>query len=208
MKRLGPLLLLVSALLGTGRGSAWADRNPANDFDSLTLTIHQIVDLGVDIDTAAVTLDFTLPMGSTDYTLTPATVTILGTVQPQELDVSAQNMSVPADAWTIDADELAAEDELQLYALFSVGRSSRPLEAEFAGTKNLVTSTVKRAGTLSGSGANGNFENNAMTGGADMDGLNVNVQRQLWLRMDTPPTTTKIVDQLITITISATRTNM
>lgn len=178
--------------------------DPANNSDSITVRITPVVDVGVEIDTAAVNLSYILDLGATQYTLTPATVTILGNVNPQELDISAANISA-SPIWLLDSDELAALDELQLYALFSVGRSTQPLEAEFSGAKNLVTTAVKRAGQQGGDGGNQNFENNGMLGGADMDRMNVGTQRQLWFRMDMPPLTSTTDDQDIQITITATR---
>ena len=124
-----------------------------------------------------------------------------------------QFMSTPLvrrieNVWTLDNDEVAGIDQLQLYALFSVGRSTHPTEAEFAGDKNLIKSATKRAGITGGASANQNFENNAMLGGADMDNVGVGIKRQLWLRMDTPPITSTTADQDIQVTITATRTNM
>ena len=84
------------------------------------------------IDTDSVDLAFTMPLGTTDYTATPATVTLLGNVQPQELDLSAANIS-GSPVWTLDADEIAGADQLQVYALFAVGRQTPPSESEFAG---------------------------------------------------------------------------
>jgi hypothetical protein len=204
-------LLLPAALLALSLFSlptaAFADPNPANDSDSVVVRIRPAADLGVDIDTANVTLAFTMDMGATQYTLTPATVTILGNISPQELDIQGGNNSADP-VWSLDTDEAAAIDELQLYALFATGRTAPPSEAEFAGVKNLITTSVKRAGTAGGSAADQNFENNSMSGGADMDSLAVGTQRQLWLRMDAPPYTSTTSEQSFTVTVTATRTGM
>lgn len=182
-----------------------ADPDPSNDEDSLTIRINPVVDMGVEIDTAAVTLDFVGALGTTFYTLTPTTVTIVGNVQPQELDLSAQAL----DTWTLDADEAVGTNELQLYGLFASGRQSPPSEAEFAGVKNLITGSPKRAGTSPGVGADGGFENDSMSGAADMDNILLTApQRQLWLRMDTPAWSTADAEQRFTITINATRTDL
>lgn len=186
---------------------AAADQNPANDSDAVTVRIRPAADLGVTIDTANVTLAFTMEMGATQYTLSPATVTIVGNITPQELDVSAANNS-GEPVWALDVDETAELDQLQLYALFSVGRSSRPAESDFAGAKNLITGSVKRVGTAGGAAADGNFENNSMAGGADMDAMALGSQRQLWLRLDAPPQTSVTSEQSITVTVTATRTGM
>lgn len=199
-----PAALLALSLFTT---PAFADPNPSNDLDSIVVRIQPAADLGVSIDTANVTLDFTLDMGATQYTLTPATVTILGTISPQELNIQGGNNSANPQ-WLLDTDETAAIDELQLYALFATGRTAPPSEAEFAGTKNLITTTLTRVGTSGGSAANQNYENNVMSGGADMDSLAVGTQRQLWLRMDVPPYTSVTTQQSFTVTLTATRTGM
>ena len=186
---------------------AAADPNPANDADAIVIRITPAADLGVDIDTANVNLDFSMDMGATDYTLLPATVTILGNITPQELDIVGGNNSA-TPFWSLDTDEAADIDELQLYALFSTGRTAHPSEAEFDGVKNLITTTVKRAGQAGGAGANQNFENNVMSGGADMDSLSVGTQRQLWLRLDAPPYTSGASIQSFTVTMTATRAGM
>ncbi|MBI4424017.1 MAG: hypothetical protein HY554_09840 [Elusimicrobia bacterium] len=202
------LSLLAALALSPLAPLASADPNPGNDSDEVTIHITPIFDLGVHIDTAAVSLDFALAPGATAFTVTPATVTILGNIQPQELEIAAANVSA-SPVWTLDVDETAALDELQLYALFSVGRSSSPLAAEFAGAKNLVTGSAKRAGKSPGAAADENFENNSMTGGADMDNiLLLAPERQLWLRMDVPPLTTTESEQSIRVTITATRSSL
>lgn len=185
---------------------AAADPNPDNDSDAITVSVTPVVELGVELDTAAVDLNLTLQMGATGYTATPATVTVLGNVQPVEVDLIGANVSADP-VWTLDADEVAETDQVQVYALFAVDRSSIPLEAEFAGVKNLLGAAAKRAGVLNGSGTNGNFENNDMTGGANMDNLAVGAQRQLWLRVDAPPRTGTDQPQKIQLTITATRQN-
>lgn len=182
-----------------------ADPVPSNDEDSLTIRINPVIDMGVEIDTAAVTLDFVGALGTTFYTLTPATVTIVGNIQPQELDLVGQAL----DTWTLDADEAVGTDQLQLYGLFASGRQSPPSEAEFSGVKNLITGSAKRAGTSPGAGADGGFENDSMSGAADMDNILLSAPaRQLWLRMDTPAWSTTDAEQKFTITINATRTDL
>ncbi len=184
---------------------AAADSFPGNDSDSIVIHITPGVDLGVEIDTANVTLDFTMAMGATSYTLTPATVTVLGNITPQELDVQGGN---GASSWSLAANETPAIDVVRLYTLFSVARDSHPAEGDFSGAKNLVTTGVKRAGKASGSAASQNFENNSMSGGADMDNLPLGAQRQMWLRVDAPPETSVTTQQQFTVTLTATRSSM
>lgn len=207
MKRLLLSAALLALSLVTAPTAAFADPNPGNDSDTLVIRITPAADLGVTVDTANVTLDFTMDMGATAYTLSPATVTIVGNITPQELDITGANVSADPQ-WLLDADETAAIDELQLYALFSVARTSRPAEGDFAGAKNLITTSLKRAGLGGGSGANQNFENNSMAGGADMDSLPLGAGRQLWLRLDAPPYTSTSSQQTFTVTVTATRSGM
>jgi len=185
---------------------AWAD-DPGNNDDSIVIRITPRIDYGVVIDTTTMELDYTLDMGATAYAITPATVTIVGNIRPVELDIEAANISA-SPVWSLDTDESAGLDELQLYGLFAVGRSTRPLESEFSGAKNLITITPTRAGQKSGNGADQNFENNIMQGGADMDWLMPTDERQLWFRMDTPPVTSTTQEQTIQVTVTATRTDM
>jgi hypothetical protein len=200
------LLALLLPLCVSVRDAA-ADPDPSNDSDALTLSVTPVIDIGVDIDTGAVSLDFTLQAGATDYTLRPTTVTVLGNFKFQELELSAQNLTASPN-WSLDEDEAAQADQLQLYALFSVDRSSRPLEAEFSGVKNLLTGAPKRAGFAGSDGPNGNFENNQMTGAADMDRMMPTSQRQLWFRLDTPPISSTDEQQRIQIVITVTKNNL
>lgn len=202
-------LLLSAALLALSLFTtpAFAAADPSNNFDSLVVRIRPAADLGVTIDTNSVTLDFTMNMGATAYTLTPATVTIVGTIAPQELDIQGGNNSADPQ-WSLDADETAGIDEFQLYALFASGRTAPPSEAEFSGTKNLITTTLTRIGTAGGAAANQNYENNVMSGGADMDSMSIGTQRQLWFRMDAPPYTSTTSEQSFTVTVTATRSGM
>jgi len=182
--------------------------NPANDSDAITITLKPMVDIGVTIDTTNVNLDFTLAMGATDYVASSVTVTIVGNIQPQELDLSASNVS-DSPVSTLDTDEVSAQDEFQLYALFSVGRATHPLEVEFDGVKNLLTGTPTRAGKSPGQLDNGNFENTVMEGGANMDNILLTApSRQLWLRLDAPPLTSTESEQKIQVTVTATRTDL
>jgi hypothetical protein len=193
---------------------AYADTNPANDLDSITISITPVIDMGVDIDTASARFNYAdapgdlsipLSLGATAYLISPATVTILGNVQPQELDISA----TVSGGWTLDADEAVGLDQIQVYALFGANKTSAPSEAEFAGTKNLIVSSAKRAGASPGAQADGNFENDSMSGAADMDNiLLLAPQRQLWLRVDAPAISTTDQEQVIAITINATRTGL
>ena len=207
---------MAALVLGAVVGQAWADPNPANDRDSLTITIQPNVDLGVDVDTATTkfvaaggNLTGTMALGATDYLVSPASVTILGNFSNQEVDVQAAGL----DSWSVDADELAAQDQVQVYALFAVNKTSRPVEAEFGqgvDARHQVTGTAKVAGeTLAGVenddlvGNQFEIANLQMTSGTNMDGLAVGTLKQLWLRLDAPPATTSDENQRIVVTLSA-----
>ncbi|MEK7745667.1 MAG: hypothetical protein AAB576_03300 [Elusimicrobiota bacterium] len=211
-KGLGLMLALV---LGMAVGQAWADPNTSNDKDSLTITIQPNVDLGVDVDTgttkfvtAGGNLTGTMALGATDYLVSPASVTILGNFNNQEVELAASGL----DTWGIDADEAAEADKVQLYALFAVNKTSRPVEGEFgqgADARHLVTGAKMAGETLAGVENNdltGNqFEiaNADMTSGTNMDALTVGTLKQLWLRLDAPPTTTSDENQRIVVTLTA-----
>ncbi len=208
--------LVMGLILGAAVTRAWADPNTSNDKDSLTITIQPNVDLGVDVDTA--TTKFVLPggnltgtmaIGATDYLVSPASVTILGNFSNQELDLQAAGL----DTWTVDADEIAASDQVQVYAMFTVNKTSRPVEAEFGqglDARHQVIGTVKTAGeTLAGvenddlTGNQFEIANLQMTSGTNMDGIAVGVLKQLWLRLDAPPATTSDENQRIVVTLTA-----
>ncbi len=192
---------------------AWA-ADP--DTDAFTIRITPSVDYGVDVDTAttqfdtgdvAGDLDVTLSVGGTNYFIAPATVTVKGNFNNQELYLRA----VGLDNWTVDADETAQANAVQLYGLFAVDKSSRPLEAEFASdtARHLITQTAQYAGEDSGTENNDRTDNRYeiangdMTSGTNMDGLTVNTIKQLWLRVDSPAATDFVTAQQIQVIVSA-----
>jgi hypothetical protein len=207
--------LVMGLVLGAAVGQAWADPNTSNDKDSLTITIQPNVDLGVDVDTtttkfvtAGGNLTGTMALGATDYLVSPASVTILGNFSNQEVQVEAAGL----DSWTVDADETAAQNQVQVYALFAVNKTSRPVEAEFGSdsARHLVTGAAQTAGEAVGAAENGDRTDNRyeipvadMTSGTDMDGLAVGTLKQLWLRLDAPPSTTSDENQRVVVTLTA-----
>ncbi|HAH07719.1 MAG TPA: hypothetical protein DCM05_14560 [Elusimicrobia bacterium] len=213
VKAMGLLLAMGIAALGVMQAQA-ADP----DLDSLTITIQPATDLGVDVDTTTArlsdtdtpgTMSLTMQLGATAYLVSPASVTILGTFNNQEVQLKAACL----DSWAIDADETAEADKVQVYALFSVDKASRPVELEFAqggDARHLVTGTNKEAGETAGSEnddlAGNQFEiaaANTMAGGTNMDNLAVGTQKQLWIRVDTPPTSTSEDQQRVQVTLTA-----
>lgn len=207
------VLVLLAALSPLG---AFADPDPSNDSDALTISLTPAIDLGVDIDTSTVrfdasdtpgTLSLTLPLGATAYFISPATMTVLGNFNNQEVQLQAAGL----DQWTVDGDEAANADALQVYALFAVNKASRPVEGEFGAdsARHLVTGAPATAGETQGSESNlrtsNRYEiaNGDMTDGADMDNLTVGTVRQLWLRADLPPFSSTEAQQRFVLTVTA-----
>lgn len=196
---------------------ASADSVPANDSDALTISLVPVVDLGVDVDTGTArfslsdtpgTLSLAMEMGAAAYLVSPATVTVLGNMNSQEVQLFAAGL----DSWTLDTDETAEADKARLYALFAVDKASRPVEAEFGqggDGRHLVTASPKTAGEALGEEDNdldGNqFElaDGGMSGGTNMDNMAVGSKKQLWLRLDAPPTTGSDEAQRIVVTLTA-----
>ena len=213
MKTMG-LMLAMGSLALWGVQAQAADP----DLDSLTITITPTTDLGVDVDTTTTrlndtdtpgTMSLSMQLGATAYFVSPATVTILGTFNNQEVQLKAACL----DSWAIDADETAGADQVQVYALFSVDKTSRPVELEFeqgGDARHLVTGTNKEAGETAGSENDDLTGNqyeiaaaNTMAGGTNMDNLAVGTQKQLWIRVDTPPTSTSEDQQRVQVTLTA-----
>ena len=179
---------------------AWFGLVPAQaadpDSDALTITITIAgTDFGLDITTqpTAGQTSITLSVGATDFMTIPSTVTILGNVSDQEINVLGTDL----DSWTLDTNETAGpQDALQLYALFSgVVRSTNPVLGDFDGAANLVTTVSSRAGIAPNGSepGDGNYETETLGPGTasdhNVDGLAVGALRHLWFRMDAPPTT-------------------
>jgi hypothetical protein len=215
---LGLLAGLLAMAMAT---AAWgADQ----DSDSLTITVTPTVDIGVNVDTGTARfdvadspgdLDITMALGATSYLVSPASVTILGSFNNQEVELQA----LALDSWAIDEDEVAEAEQVQIYALFASNKAAAPTEAQFgqavvAGEgRHLIVNTVgKVAGEPSGAGedngatpSDNTFEiaDGSMTGGANMDDLMVGNLRQLWLRVDAPPMSDTEDPQRLVITLTA-----
>jgi hypothetical protein len=204
-------LLLAALALAAGVGRSEA-ADP--DTDALTITITPNVDYGVDLDTATAALEGvaglvkTLDLGSTTFLVSPATMTITGNFNRQEVQLTAQGL----DTWGVDTDELIGTDSAQVYGLFAVDKTSRPLESEFeeGSASHLVTAlTAKLAGEPFGGEDNTGTDNlfeiatGAMTSGANMDNLVVGTQRQLWLRLDAPAISSSDENQRIQVIVTA-----
>ncbi|MBI3298685.1 MAG: hypothetical protein HYZ75_11010, partial [Elusimicrobia bacterium] len=81
MKRTS-MTIMLGALLGlAGVGTAWADTNPGDDGDSLTITVTPDVNYSIDITTVDAHLQLgSVALGQSTFTATPATVTFGGSV--------------------------------------------------------------------------------------------------------------------------------
>ena len=96
--------MLLGATLGLVSGDAWADPDSSNDSDSLTISVTPNVDLGVNVDTGtakwegSADLTMTLATNATAYLASPATVTVLGTFNNQEVQVQGAAL----DTWALD----------------------------------------------------------------------------------------------------------
>ncbi|MFA6093268.1 MAG: hypothetical protein WC986_09990 [Elusimicrobiota bacterium] len=207
--------VMTGLLAGLALGLLSLGSAQAATSDSLSITITPSVTMGVDVDTATTRFtggaigDMTLSMapGATAYFVSPASVTVQGDFNNQELQLQAAALN----NWTIDGDEVADQDAVQLYALFATSKSSAPLEAEFGSdsARHLLTTGVQVAGETSGSETNvrstNRYEinNGDMDSGANMDDMTVGSLRQLWLRVDAPPTTTYSAAQAFVVTLTA-----
>ena len=207
-------LALCAALL-TMTGKAWADANPANDSGSFIIRITPNVDLGVTVDTTGAgwtdggNLDLTADLNSTSILNTGVLLTVAGDFSNQELTLQG----LANNSWTLDADEAPAENELRLYAMIGLNQNTAPAAGSISATVenlNLVTTSAQRAGQDSTNEPLNNdtskryeFANADTTQFQDVDGMAVGTTRRLWLRADTPPTTTSADQQTFTITVTA-----
>ena len=212
---------LLAGLLMTvlGAGSAWADSDPSNDADSITVRITPNVDFGVDIDSAALESGGLIDLGivnlfASTQTVTPATVTIRGNIASggagtgQELDVSGTISSQGSGAdWTFDLTPsthgVSGElDALATYILFSdTGLSVAPNGDEFSVAAAEFTGTTLRAGGAGGVGGT-KFEKTD-AGSTEMDDMSPLESRHLWLFFRLPDSSSGGDAQEVTITLTA-----
>ena len=170
----------------------------------LFVTITPSADFGIAI--ASPSLSISLAPGTTGFLLSPTTVTVLGTAQPVELNLSGSVQASTAP-WSLSADETIGTDVMRWYALFSsTGAASAPAGSYFQGTPRLVTTAAGRAGGVNGLGTG--YENPAMPGGASMDNLTPGAQRWLWFRLDAPSDSSATVPQTLQLTLTATRSGL
>src|SRR3712207_2347867 len=89
-------------------GRAWA---AVPDSDSLTITVTPSPDYGLTITTTpAAFLNLgSVELGATAYTTTPATMTIVGTSNSQDMQVQGQILNGP---WAFDTDSTNSADKM------------------------------------------------------------------------------------------------
>ena len=182
---------------------AWAAAVPSNDQDSITITITPNVDRGVEIDSTTVSVDLgAVALGDTAQTVRPATVTILGTLTNQELQVTG---TITPD-WSFDTtptvDTFSNElDALAFYLLFSdTSLSQAPTGADFSADHGAFTGASLRAGGDVGNGTT--FEKTG-AGAKDMDARNPTDTSHLWFFLRLPQTTSTGNAQSVQITLTA-----
>ncbi len=186
-----------------------ADSNPSNDSASLEIFITPNFDRGVEIDTANVHLNLgSLEMGVATQTVRPATVTIVGNVLNNELELSANIVG----GWNFDDNVASQEtDNLQAWAVFkSAADPVMPSKAasNFDDTDDAVTPATAsptfgpaRVGMQYG---NGGTDDRFEDGTTDMDSLAPQIKRHLWFYFRTPSVTSVTAQQEIHFTLTVT----
>ena len=199
---------LYAALSMALSASAYAADPDSGNF---TVRITPNVDVGLTVDTSGANwagpsadLDVSMDLGSTLLLESAVTVSITGDFNNQEIEV----LGAANDTWTLGASAADATDKLRLYALFGKTSGGASFaEADFFDDTHLITTGAKLAGqpqpdeqndsnhTYEGLLANAQYE--------DLDTLAVGTSRLLWLRADTPGTTTVDQQQSFTVTLTA-----
>ena len=203
------LLGLAALLLG---GVSWAsDPVSSNNSATFQVRITPNVDLGVTVNTSGAAwsgdadLYGDLDLGATRLMGTGVTVTMAGNFQRQELSLAGTNI----DTWVLDTDESTTENALRLYAMIGANQTTDvPLAADVSGSGNILAGGATRAGqSVTNEGGDSShtyeFSTGAGTKYANVDDMAVSTARRLWLRADTPATTTTDGQQKFTITVTA-----
>jgi hypothetical protein len=170
------------------------------------------VDLGVTVDTTGAgwqdggDLDVTLDLAAEEILNTGVLLTVAGNFSNQELTLEA----AANDSWALDTDEVSGEDDLRLYAMIGANQGTPPANTDITTATNLVTATPKRAGQPQADEPGNNntnktyeFATTAATQFQNVDGMAVGTTRRLWLRANTPPSTTSDEQQTFTVTVTA-----
>jgi hypothetical protein len=169
----------------------------------ITITMTPAVEYGVVVGTSS--FAFTISTAGPSVTATPVPIQIVGSLQPVELNLcgSITSSSTP---WTLASTLSSVTNQLDVYAVFlSSSQVSPPPATDFTGNVNrLVTNTPQRAGGVNGIGTGYEDTNNLVP----MDNLSVGDQRTLWFLLEAPPATTTARPQTLSVTITATTSNL
>jgi len=198
------------AALALGAVTAQADPNASNNTGAFTVRITPNVDLGVTVDTSgsawagSADLDVTTALGAESLLGTGVKLTVAGDFSNQEFRLSAAAL----DTWALDTDETPGADSMRLYGMIGADQGAAPATGLFSGAGNLITTSVTSAGQAPGDeSGNANHVYEFLTGQspqyANVDGMAVTTARRLWLRANTPTTTTSDAQQRFTVTVTA-----
>ena len=204
MSKVKMMALIGLMVVTSGVRKLWANSNAANNADSLTIRVTPNVDRGVNIDTAAVVLNLgTLPLYQSTQTVRPSTVTIDGTLNGQELDISGSI----SGGWSFDLSpstwgNSGENNRLATYVLFSDNAlATAPDGDAFAGANADFTGETLRVGGSSGAGTK--FEKTSGGNTVDMDNKNPSDQAHMWIFLRLPNTTSTANPQDVTLTLTA-----
>ena len=201
---------LAALVVALGVTAAKADPNSANNTGTFTVRITPNVDLGVTVDTTgsawagSANLDVTTALNSESILGTGVLLTVAGDFNNQELLLNAAAL----DTWTLDTDETPEADKIRLYALVGANQTSAPASSLFNGTANLLTTSGLPAGQAQADeSGDSNHKFEFLTGQspeyAQIDGMAVTTARRMWLRANTPSTTSTDAQARFTVTVTA-----
>ena len=202
MKKRAGVMTAGMLVIGGLAAIARADSDPSNDSANIIVTITPNVDRGVTITTDEVVMDLgVVSLGASTQTVSPATVTVTGTITNTELDLSAQitggwnfepaaasNNTDGLKVWTVFTDNTVLAAPAQGGDLFDDTN-------DFLGSATNTFSAVRCGG---GSGNGVAFED----GVADMDALNPLDERHMWMYFTTPGITTTSSAQQVQFTLT------
>lgn len=189
---------------------AFADSDPTNDSDNITIQLVPVVDFGVLVDTSGSAwigsgdLDATMNLGAENTLSAGVKVTVVGNFNLQELQLQGTAL----DNWTLDTDEVDQADQFRLYGLFAADGAAAPASGDFNGASHLIRGDIaKLAGqpqANEGGDSNHTFElSTGHASYANVDNMQVNSIRRLWLRANTPSFSGVATQQRFTVTVTA-----
>jgi len=235
MKKLMGLSLALGLMLGLGGVVRQAEAiNP----DAMTIRLAPLVSLNVAITTttslwrelagptdinpsqASGAMDLgSLSLGNTVYMLQPAAVTVTTEFADTELDVKVVGLGSGAEgigAWIFDTDGTAAQDQMQVYALFSdTGTATAPALTDFTDCPGPCTNAEIAADQIAttdrryGRNAADDTTNDSIFQEATYNSASENIndastdKRHLWIRVDLPPTTSDSGEKKFSIVLTA-----